>query len=1000
MSTKPCSLILLNVQGFNPGANSRTKWKIHAIKNDIKERSKNSMVPAVIALTETHLKPHITKAQLTISNYDHVRSDRLSRKDGGVLLYVHKDIPITNSDTFDNSVCEAVTFSSSVRNSLVIGAYRPPDASLEEFKEMLFFIQKCINENEPHEVTVMGDFNFPNINWSDKSIKRTTLEKSDSAEIFLEFLDKNFLSLFVNKPTRMYNTLDLIFSNGNEIIANVSSEKTELSDHNYVEVPITPNHKLSFIETNPTVKPPQGFRALSLAQANFGKINHSLSEIDWESLKSSCTSEEFPEVLNKTVLEICSKHCPKKSRKPQYLGRYEQKCSLHRLNRAKRKLKTRLRAMEQHNPNSPQLPDIRKQIGTLCLQISDAAINKVHLEEDKVVKNIQKNPKKFFSYVKTKSKTKSLISLLIDDNNEVITGNKEMVDCFQDFFTSVFSDPHSSEKRSPDFNPPVIKFPLETLTYSLKDIEEAIDCIDSSSSCPEWEIPAPVLKYCKKQLCVPIKMIWDDSLETGVIPKHYKIQFVAPIHKKESTVFARNYRPISITSHVIKIFERVIRNHLINYLESNSIINPNQHGFRKGKSCLTQLLAHYDELLQNALNGRETDVIYIDFAKAFDKIDHEILLRKLSLYGISGNLYKWLENFLMDRHQYVALNGELSYIAQVLSGVPQGTVLGPILFLIYVNDLASNISDSTCRFFADDTRLSKAISVQSDSALLQIDLDTVSSWSTANNMQLNEDKYEYLTHGIQPSNIMQHLPFHMSYYPYQTSSGYLSPVSLVKDLGFSISKDLSWSNHIAVISATATKKAAWVLNTFSDRRILTMMTLYKSLIRSHLENGCPLWNPQSISDITKLEVVQKNFISKIYELRNLDYWEKLEKLNLRSLQRRRERYCLVHMWKIVNNIAPNDLCFEFYSNARRGIKASLKPILQANSKYQTLRDNSFAHVGPKLWNLLPKDASEETSLSVFKISLSKFLEKYPDKPPVPGLTYVNNNSILNYPRFL
>ena len=158
-------------------------------------------------------------------------------------------------------------------------------------------------------------------------------------------------------------------------------------------------------------------------------------------------------------------------------------------------------------------------------------------------------------------------------------------------------------------------------------------------------------------------MIWDESLETGVIPKHYKLQFVAPIHKKDSVVFAPNHRPISITSHVIKIFERVVRNYLQNYLESNSIINPNQHGFRKGKSCLTQLLAHYDELLQNALDGKETDVIYVDFAKAFDKIDHEILLRKLALYGINGNLYKWLDNFLMDRHQYVALNGELSYIA-------------------------------------------------------------------------------------------------------------------------------------------------------------------------------------------------------------------------------------------------------------------------------------------------------------------------------------------------
>ena len=190
------------------------------------------------------------------------------------------------------------------------------------------------------------------------------------------------------------------------------------------------------------------------------------------------------------------------------------------------------------------------------------------------------------------------------------------------------------------------------------------------------------------------------------------------------------------------------------------------------------------------------------------------------------------------------------------------------------------------------------------------------------------------------------------------------------------------------------------MNTFSDRGKSSMLTLYKSLIRSHLENGCPLWSPQNMTEIRALEMIQKNFISKISGMYEMNYWEKLKALNLQSLQRRRERYCIIHMWKILNNTAPNDLNIGFHYNSRRGTKASLKPVIKANSRFQTKHDNSFVHVGPSLWNLLPKEVNTETSLPSFKVALSNFLDRYPDNPPVHGLSYINDNSLLSYPLFL
>ena len=186
---------------------------------------------------------------------------------------------------------------------------------------------------------------------------------------------------------------------------------------------------------------------------------------------------------------------------------------------------------------------------------------------------------------------------------------------------------------------------------------------------------------------------------------NYKRQIITPIHKKDSKALAENYRPIALTSHIIRTFERAVKDKIVHHLESNSLLCNNQHGFRKGRSCLTQLLSHINEILNNGLEGMETDVVYLDYQKAFHKVDFEILLRKLKRYGIDGKLYKWLENYLQDRYQTVTVEGKESKTAKVHSGVFQGTVLSSILFIIYINDINECVEKCTFSCFADDTRV-------------------------------------------------------------------------------------------------------------------------------------------------------------------------------------------------------------------------------------------------------------------------------------------------------
>ena len=437
-----------------------------------------------------------------------------------------------------------------------------------------------------------------------------------------------------------------------------------------------------------------------------------------------------------------------------------------------------------------------------------------------------------------------------------------------------FSNPNNPDTVLPPTitpNSSLVNFP-----FTCEDLVKAIDEVHASSSSPDFSVPAIVLKKCKYSLAKPLYLLWKESLNTGTVPAAYKSQLVTPVFKKGSRSKASNYRPISLTPHKIKVFERIICDKVIEYLERNSILSSKQHGFRKGRSCLTQLLQQYDRILLNLLEYQETDSIYLDYAKAFDKVDHQILIQKLKNIGIGGNLCKWVENFLHDRKQVVVVDGVLSSIANVLSGVPQGTVLGPLLFLIFSNDMENFVGSSSIGLFADDTRLSKAISQSSDSCYLQKDLESITKWSIENNMKLHEDKFVYMNFNTRSKKFpLANLPFFPENFSYITAEGLvLEPSESVLDLGVILTEDLKWSSHVHSIIKTAKRKAGWSLSIFKDRSPLVMKTLYKSIIRSHLEYACPLWLGLSKEDTQAIEAIQRSFTNKINCPANVqNYWD-------------------------------------------------------------------------------------------------------------------------------
>ena len=480
-------------------------------------------------------------------------------------------------------------------------------------------------------------------------------------------------------------------------------------------------------------------------------------------------------------------------------------------------------------------------------------------------------------------------------------------------------------------------------------------------------------------------------MDTGHIPKELKKQTIIPIYKKDSKAIAANYRPVSLTSHIIKLFERVLRKHIVKYLEDHQIIHSSQHGFRPCRSCLTQLLNHLESVINILETSQNADVIYLDLSKAFDKVNHDILIHKVQLSGISDKILNWIKNFLNDRTQKVVIDGAQSSPAQVISGVPQGTVLGPVLFIIYINDLHKVIKNSILKCFADDSKLIMNIKNRTTRLKLMEDLKAILQWTEDNSMKFNMDKFQLLQHGNNP-----YLKI-----PYRLPDGQkLEGSECVRDLGLNISADLKWKHHTKTVTENATKFANWILRTIRSRDAEIMLLMFRSYVLSRLEYLSPAWNPMALGDIIKLEAVQRGFTAKIKGLEDQNYWQRLSSLKLYSLQRRRERFIFIHMWKIFKGLSPNDLHFQFQNHLRLGPQCKRKIYKCSSASVSSIRHNYFSCVGPRLFNILPSFIKNANTLETLKSRLDKFLIKIPDQPPTPGYASVNSNSLLELTYFI
>ena len=459
------------------------------------------------------------------------------------------------------------------------------------------------------------------------------------------------------------------------------------------------------------------------------------------------------------------------------------------------------------------------------------------------------------------------------------------------------------------------------------------------------------------------------------IPEVLKQAFVIPVHKGGSKVEPEEYRPISLTSHLMKTGERVIRKSLVNFLDLSKKLDPKQHGSRKNRSTLSQLLVHYDEIIKALENGENVDVVYLDFKKAFDKVDHGILLHKLKKLGITGKIGRWIQNFLQKRQQQVLVKGKKSKKFPLISGVPQGSVLGPLLFLLFIGDLTEGVK-ADALLYVDDSKVIKRVNNETEVEELQEDLENIYKWQRENNMEFNSKKFLVLRYGKNTK-----LKEETEYYTGEMES-IIEQVEMCKDLGILMTDDGAFEAQTEKACKKARQKAGWVMRTFYSRRSSFMRHMYNTLVQPHLDYCVQLWAPPEGPLMDKVENILRNYTKQIPAVRNMNYWERLKNLNMNSELRRIERYKIMYTWKILQKIVPNPGIETLPLNENRGRMCHI-PFTRDKKRLA-----SYQITGAKLFNSLPKELRDinKGGIDDFKKALDAFLTTIPDEPRCPDLT--------------
>ena len=536
-----------------------------------------------------------------------------------------------------------------------------------------------------------------------------------------------------------------------------------------------------------------------------------------------------------------------------------------------------------------------------------------------------------------------------------------MASCFVHSFASVYS----RDVPNNPFPHQACSSEVEQLSISPELVEKAIESLNINSSMGDDNIHPRLLHALKRVLSLPLSLIFVSTINSGVLPSQWLNSIVIPIYNKSFRYDPLNYRPVSLTSVPCKLLEKLLVNHISEYLEDNHLLSDHQYGFRSKYSTVDQLISTYNDITTMVDQGKIVDLVFFDYSKAFDSVCHSTLLVKLQQIGIRGYILEWIRGFLTGRMMRVRVNGVLSEPVSVASGVPQGSVLGPLLFLIYVNYV---IYDIPCfsKVFADDTKLylgySRDVSNPSVASFQQC-IDKLVNESISWGLRMNASKCVVMRFCSNSPTITVTGPS-----PYNILGNQIYFVPSHSDLGVVVDRNLKFHSHINRKAAMANNLTTNLLSCTICRDKDFLMNLYMMHLRPLLEYASSLWNLGYVGDLRVLERVQRRWTRSVTGFEDLSYGERLRRLDLFSFQGRLLRADLILVYKILHQkcaIDPVDVFLLREDGTTRGHDLKL---FKPRTRLET-RKRFFSVRVIDLWNNLSNDTVTSESVNQFKANL-------------------------------
>ena len=954
----------------------------------IQNLSNNSNKPNIIAITETHLNDKqnhgYTKDEIQnlLPGYKFFHLNRKTKKGGGVGIFIDikyaGNAKLESTNLFIDEIFEAITiripnitFETTKKDLVILTVYRQPgNANTTVFLESLQGWLDLYNKNT-NEIVIMGDMNLDLLKY------QTHNPTSDYIDIMMSH---SFLPL-ITRPTRIKHSsatlIDHIFFKSTCFKAGILNSEIAGS-HGFTDH--LPTFCILKIRQT-TKKPASTYTKTFFTSEGHDQRRENLKKVNWDLFYSEndpnnaykMFQDQYCEIYNSSLTtktyQVTWRNCPREPwMKPAII----------------RKMKKRDRLLKISGRRA-DYKKLRNEIVHDCRKAEREYFKKRITESWNNIREQWKT----LRLVMGKTNDKTEFPSAFQHDGAWLTDKQHIVNGMNEYYSNVGPQVNKSvgtAKNGHRFylskNKARITQQLMECEFTADDVYNACKLLYPKSSCDAYGLSQKVILQDMDIITPLFVHLINCSIASGICPDMSKLAKVIPVYKNkgENYVFS-NYRPISMLPVFSKIIEKLIYNKIFSFLVRYDILYKSQYGFRKGHNT-TQATLDFLQTIEKAMKENELAIgIFCDLSKAFDTLDHEILLSKLDHYGIRGSWLKWLKSYLSNRQQFVEMDGKQSHLLPITVGVPQGSILGPLLFLIYINDLPAAVSDLTPIMFADDTNLViKGKDLPELIKTINNELKHLSDYFKANKLKLNADKTKLVCFRKKGVKLTKDL------IDIKLDGTKLQCESSATFLGITLDEHLTWENHCNLVANKMSRNTG-VLNRV--KKILpssSLLTIYNSLIASHLYYGLEIWGAASGKFVNRISGIQKKAVRIITRAHRLAHTEpRMKSLNILKVADQHKLQCLCLTYDMMKKNCPDIYNFNlnrYAYSANRELRstASQPDNIREPSLSSPWGKNSFPHLAPSYWNGIPEHVKQLMSRKAFKRATKKsLLESYVEK---------------------